>query len=426
MKSNSTFVCSVLFAVAIFSLNFNVAQGQCVAPDMAYANPVLVSGTAGQINAMYKFPSVTPGVDAYIKVLDIVGGASLTSIDDNTFGYSAAWQPVVKTPTEQGVSESYVSFNVDYRNSIDSSLHAFECFSLSFIDVDGDNQHVREFVAAKGYDSYSVSGITDLILLESGGFLKATGPILNFAGIDTSSFQTNISYKYINKDEIPEVRVGNITDNVFTVQNRYSCAYFRPIIMPAISILPLKYISFDATTMDSKSVKLNWVVNLEQNSSKFEIERSFNNNNFKLIGTLPDGALKSVNNKIYNFNDDAAELQGKTVVYYRIKQVNTDGKISYSKTLAVRLVTNSGVEMQVSPNPFVENLNVRFNSSENGEAEIRITNTAGQKILSKHSVVNKGYSNIQVDGLGKLPNGLYMAQLIVNGIIIDNQKVIRN
>ncbi|MEO6539243.1 MAG: T9SS type A sorting domain-containing protein, partial [Ferruginibacter sp.] len=73
-----------------------------------------------------------------------------------------------------------------------------------------------------------------------------------------------------------------------------------------------------------------------------------------------------------------------------------------------------------------ENLNVRFNSSENGEAEIRITNTSGQKIISKHSTVNKGNSNMQVNGLGMIPKGLYIAQLIVNGIVVDNQKVIRN
>ncbi len=422
MKRNSTFVCAVLLAVAIFSLNFNIAQAQCVAPDMAYANPVLVSGTEGQINALYKFPSVTPGVDAYIKVLDIVGGASLVSIDDNTFGYSAAWQPIVKTPDVQGVSESYVSFNVVYRNSIDSSTHAFECFSLAFIDVDGDNQNVREFVAATGYDSYSVADFTNLILLDSAGFLKATGPILNFPGIDTSSFQTNISYKYINKDEIPEVRVGNVTGEVFTVQNRYSCGYFRPIIMPAISLLAVTYISFDATVINNKSTKLNWVVNLEHNESKFEIERSFDNNNFKLIG----GVLKTGNNTSYNFYDNAAELQGKEVVYYRLKQISAEGKITYSKILAVKFVAKSGVQMQVSPNPFAENLNVRFNSSENGIAEIRITNTSGQKIISKYSTVNKGNSNMQVNGLGMIPKGLYIAQLIVNGIVVDNQKVIRN
>ncbi|MEP6712647.1 MAG: hypothetical protein ABJA37_09540, partial [Ferruginibacter sp.] len=87
MKKNFTLKCTVLFAVTIFfSFKINVAKAQLIAPAMVYANSQLVSGIDGQINATYKFPSVTPGVDAYITILDIAGGATLTSIDDNTFG----------------------------------------------------------------------------------------------------------------------------------------------------------------------------------------------------------------------------------------------------------------------------------------------------------------------------------------------------
>ena len=82
--------------------------------------------------------------------------------------------------------------------------------------------------------------------------------------------------------------------------------------------------------------------------------------------------------------------------------------------------------MQVSPNPFIENLNIRFTSAETGVAQIRITNIAGQTMLSKQSTISKGYNNIQLDGLSSLASGMYVAQLIMNGTVIDNQRVIKN
>ena len=82
--------------------------------------------------------------------------------------------------------------------------------------------------------------------------------------------------------------------------------------------------------------------------------------------------------------------------------------------------------MQVSPNPFVENLTVRFNSSQKGMAEIRLISATGQTMLSKQSIISKGYNNIQLDGLSNLNNGMYVARLVMNGVVIDNQKIIKN
>ena len=94
--------------------------------------------------------------------------------------------------------------------------------------------------------------------------------------------------------------------------------------------------------------------------------------------------------------------------------------------IAVRLQAKTGMVMQASPNPFTDNLNIRFNSTENGNADIRILNLAGQTMLSKQSTISKGYNNLQIDGLSKLTVGMYFAQLVINGAVIDNQKVIKN
>ena len=131
MKTNFTPKCTLLTLITFFSLSFTAINAQCVAPAMVWENAVLTSGTAGQPGAVYKFPSVTPGVDAMVYLQSLVGGATLTSIDDNTYGYSAAWQPVVRTPSVMGISSSYASFRIEFKDSATGTSHTFPCFGTT-------------------------------------------------------------------------------------------------------------------------------------------------------------------------------------------------------------------------------------------------------------------------------------------------------
>lgn len=426
MKTNFTLKCMLYTLIIFLTFYPSVTNAQCVAPAMVWQNAVLVSGTGGQPGDVYKFPSVTPGVDALVYVQGLVNGATLTSIDDNTYGYSAAWQPVVKTPLTQGVSSSYVSFRIEFKNSSNSNNHTFPCFQLSFIDVDGDNVAVKEFVAAKNPDSITVSNAT-VLTLESlpGNMIKATGPIFNYANIDTSSWVTNINFRYSNTDKINEVWVGNTTYSAFTVQDRYSCGFFQQITMPVVSnILPVKYSSFDAVAAD-KSVLLKWVTEQEVNNNHFEVERSFDGTNFITAAIVLDGFAYGTQ-KSYLFKDNAAELQTKTVVYYRLKQVDDNDKAVYTNKLVVKLQSKNSVSIQTSPNPFVEDVNIRFNAASNGVVQINIMSITGQKMVTKQTSVSKGFNTLQLSGLANLAPGIYSAQLIIDGVVAGNQKIIKN
>lgn len=425
MKKIFTFLCKSLLTILVANCSFNSVKAQtCTSPTMSWKNPVLVSGTALQTNAVYKFQSVTSGVYALVTITAIVGGATLTSIDDLTYGYNAAWQPVVKTPTAQVACDSYVSFKIEFKDSVNNNNHQYNCFQLSFIDVDGDNDDIREFVATKSFDSYTVSNTTSLTITNiSGGFTQATGPLTEYSGIDTSAYNTNINFRYTNKYKIDEVRVGNRVDADFNVQSRYTCAYFAQISMP-YQILSVNYLSFDAVVND-KSVLLKWITAQEINNSHFEVERSFDNDNYKTIGLVLDGFTVNGTGKSYQFKDYSLELQGRSIVYYRLKQFDNDGRVTYSKVLVVRFQAKSDGEMQVSPNPFTENLNLRFTAVEDGIAQIYITNMNGQTLVSKQSTISKGYNNILIDGLSGFDAGMYTARVFLNGTLIHNQKVMK-
>ena len=423
MKCYSTLLCAVFLTVTLFFFNINILNAQCVAPGMQFINPVLVSGTNGAINAKYKFASVVTGVDAIVTITDIVGGASLTSIDDNTFGYSQAWQPVVKTPLSMGAIESYVKFKMDFVDSNDETDHTFICFTLSAIDVDGDNDRVREMVAANDYTSYAVSNVTTLSLSQQGGLLKATSTILNFPGIDTSAYITNINYRYINKSKINEIRIGSVTNETFIAQDRFSCIYFRPVYIPNVVVLPAQYLSLN-TTGKNKKVILNWQTNEEININAISVERSFNGTSFSPINTIIDAFSKNNLNN-YQAIDASEELIGKAYIYYRIKQINASGKITYSNLSYVHLSQNPDMKMETSPNPFTEKIKVQFNSEVKGNAEIRISNITGLNLKIKKTEIAQGINNLYIDGLASMPAGLYFARLLINGEVVETKKIIK-
>ncbi|MFN8251352.1 MAG: T9SS type A sorting domain-containing protein [Ferruginibacter sp.] len=426
MKQNFTFI-NRFFATVIAILFFaEVTNAQCVAPVMTWQNASLITAanTAGQINAKYKFPGVTAGVDAIITITDIQGGATLTSIDDNTFGYSAAWQPTVHTKNNPGAGESYVAFKIDFVKSNDNTVsHQFACFALSFIDVDGDNDKVQEFVETKQFDSYQTGVGSLLQVSQNSGFTRALGPVQNYPGLDTTSYPTNVTFKFTNKNQVQEVRIGSKVANGFIPQDRYNLGYFQPIVFPLA--LPVKYRSFDAIA-NNNVVKLNWITENEINHNHFEVERSFDGSNFKTMALVLDGFSAGSGSKSYTYNDNSAELADVNIVYYRLKQVDMDGRFTYSNILAVRMQAVTAVKMQVSPNPFVENLYVRFASNESGTAQVQLLTINGQKVQTQQSVIGKGSNTIQVQGIGRLNAGIYIAQLVVNGVVVDNQKIIKN
>ena len=191
-------------------------------------------------------------------------------------------------------------------------------------------------------------------------------------------------------------------------------------------VLPLKFLSFTATGDEAK-VALKWNTTNEVNTSHFEVERSFDGSNFKNIGIVLDGFQINATDKSYKFNDNAEELKGKRIVYYRLKQIDNDGKFTYSNVAAVRFDAQQGiVVVKVFPNPFVESLQMQFTAANAGKAQILIINLAGQTVATRQALVGKGSNAISVYELSGLKTGIYVAQLAVDGKVIASEKINKN
>jgi len=92
-------------------------------------------------------------------------------------------------------------------------------------------------------------------------------------------------------------------------------------------------------------VALNWKVENEINVSRYEVEYSLDGNKFSSLFTVPASAATTAQ-KTYAQNHP---FPADGLNYYRIKQVDMDGRFSYSKTVAIK-IDNPNV-ISITPNP---------------------------------------------------------------------------
>jgi len=111
------------------------------------------------------------------------------------------------------------------------------------------------------------------------------------------------------------------------------------------------------------------------------------------------------------------------MVYYRLEQVDLDGKSSYSKVLLINL-KNDKRQFIVSPNPFSSYLNINMDWDKNEKIVGRVINSQGSTVISKNIQLTAGINNFSIEGLSKLPSGNYYIQFM-SGTGTITQKIIK-
>ncbi len=168
--------------------------------------------------------------------------------------------------------------------------------------------------------------------------------------------------------------------------------------------LPLKLISFSGKVTDKK-ILLDWFVAEETNMKGYAIERSIDGETF-----LPIEFVASTNNQSGNKNYSYTDYPFTNgIIYYRLKEVNTDGNFSYSNVIALK-VTDIGF-IEVFPNPVKEELSIPNSVLKEGKYTVRINDVIGKEIIRKE--VQFGMNQTTSIKLNKqIINGVYYLQLL--------------
>ncbi|MBC7901770.1 MAG: hypothetical protein H7Y27_00030 [Gemmatimonadaceae bacterium] len=177
------------------------------------------------------------------------------------------------------------------------------------------------------------------------------------------------------------IRIGGVVKYDGSIdQTKQGASYanqttsFSPNGFFANTSLAVKFTSFTATKSAS-AIELKWITSSEISNDYFEIERSYNGSNWQNIGKI-NGTGTTSFASLYSFTDKNAS---GTVVYYRLKQVDIDGKSEYSIVKTVRGENTATARIYNSGS----NVNVELNSSTAKSLTVTVMNANGQMIEKK-------------------------------------------
>lgn len=167
----------------------------------------------------------------------------------------------------------------------------------------------------------------------------------------------------------------------------------------ACLLLPVKLTLFRANYRN-EGVVLDWQTASEQDNAYFQVEHSTNGKNFQAIGELPGKGTTNTANK-YNYLHNKP---AKGINYYRLKQVDYDGKIEYSKIVSA--VVRQEDAISIFPNPTDGPLFVKGHAD---ESNARVTDFTG-RVIWENALPENG----MID-LGGQPNGIYFVEIVSDG-----------
>jgi hypothetical protein len=167
--------------------------------------------------------------------------------------------------------------------------------------------------------------------------------------------------------------------------------------------LPVHFTSFNGRVKDGQSF-LTWTTAEEQNNSYFEVQKSTNGSSYTSIGKVtPKGGLTNQ----YDFTDGSTL---SSVNYYRLKQVDLDGRSMFSKVLILR----SNLEkfsVKAGPNPFAGNISLFYQLEKEEALLIRLYDQGGRTVKQYTTRGGAGVNTYNITDLNNLPRGNYTLEL---------------
>ncbi|MEP7279757.1 MAG: hypothetical protein ABI813_13995 [Bacteroidota bacterium] len=118
------------------------------------------------------------------------------------------------------------------------------------------------------------------------------------------------------------------------------------------SLLPVVFTSF-TVVKNTSDIVLKWSTASEMQNSYFEVERSYNGNSWSPVSSIKANGTGTAG-ATYSYADITANA---SIVYYRLKQVDADGRSTYSTIKTIHSGNNSAAKIYGSGKAITIELN---------------------------------------------------------------------
>jgi Secretion system C-terminal sorting domain len=184
---------------------------------------------------------------------------------------------------------------------------------------------------------------------------------------------------------------------------------FSPFIVGTPGTIPIELLGVTAKAVNDKNV-VAWETATEINNKGFDVQRQNANGTWATLGFVKGENKPST----YTFEDKGP----LSISYYRLRQMDFDGKESLSKVVSVRQ-TQKG-QIQISPNPTSDKVNIFLSNNDRLESTtITVYDLIGRQVLTQKTTANA----FELD-MSNLAKGTYLVKIDANNSVYT-EKIIR-
>jgi hypothetical protein len=189
-------------------------------------------------------------------------------------------------------------------------------------------------------------------------------------------------------------------------------------------LVPIKLISFKAQNILT-DVQLHWTATEQTDFSYFELERSFDGTDFKYVAKI--AALPGAGTIDYAYTDKAALKTNVSAIYYRLKMLDVDGKITYSDIVKLSNDKQKDFEITNFQNPLLGNkINFALLTKTNQKASFSITDLYGRQLYKMQQNCNAGKTQVAFPDNISLSSGVYFLNIQLDNEPMQSIKFVKN
>jgi len=276
-----------------------------------------------------------------------------------------------------------------------------------------DNISVRVLPLAYGQgESGTVIGsnvvnATWVITEQIAGGSNATVTLQWPSSLELSGFNRSLSHLAHYTGSVWDYGVSVIPasgSDPYTV-TRTGFTSFSPFAISMLNALPVTWLNINGYH-DNGINHIEWALASEQNNRYFTVEYSLNGINFSEAGRVVARGNTTITQHYSFIHLNIIE----PVLYYRVKQVDTDERFSYSKVIKVASNNKLTGEVTIAPNPTSDFANISIRTDKATKLSLLITDISGKVIYSGNKDLSPGNNRISID-LTTQASGIYLLKL---------------
>ncbi len=350
----------------------------------------------------------------------------------STFGASVTWDFATASPLSAAVPNLTVSSLSQGNNNGTTALINGSSVSSGYAGASGGNNAgaaakigaLNTAASGSAYFEFtltpSINNVVSLSGISFGSRSTTTGPQAYAIRTSLDAFATDYAMGTLSNNSTwalqtaTPVIVGNISSSVTVRIYGYNGTGSPPagtanwriddlILTVDAALLPVELKNIKVSKLNT-AAQLSWQTATETNNSHFDIERSNDGVKFSQLNAVKGHGTTNIVQD-YTFIDDAPL---KNINYYRLRQVDFDGKETISKTVSINFDGKGQGKAKVYPTLVKDAVNVEL--SGDAKAELSVRDLTGRVILTQNT---EGVANSTLN-LSSLNSGMYLLSIRSN------------